>query len=1452
MKKHGKRISVLALAAFAVVAIFTMAVSTMAWFTLVSPPTTSMVTGSADVNITNVTGYKIQETRKSNGYVDYDNEIVTEKEIGKEDIHTTDNVDLAEEDLNFDVPNQGIGYYAVVPNSSGTYKFTISESNFVKFTEYNHGTVMSAEMDLRTTTPFRIRSYQMKNHKTDLQTIDVGSVGGGATLSDKLITVPSNGHYKIWFDSANKNAGVERLGDIVQSLGKNPTVRALSTSGGQTIWLKTNSDWRTAYAKSVLDVYTGSTHSWTEMTRDGETDYYYATIPSGSWTNIIFVRVNPEWVSSDGVKWDRRWNQTDNLSFPTGTDNCYTVTSYGPSGSWSSYRYAQVKVGTGSYTDMLFTDGEWRYTIASNVDDGTALAFRVGGTGISVTRTADGASLPSVNNFVESGSKIAHGGSNLVVYLHTDYSVWVTTVSEAKVKIGSGSYQAMQYDSTKTEWYYTASSVANNSNLSFTFSGVDISVSKDSDSTAPWYSKNNFNGTKILRGASSLTIYLHADHTVWVDCVVEIRTGSNAWVRMLDNPSNDAELYASGMDVTALETVSMQVNGSAYTDFSYDTGANNNVDSNKKIVKTATGVSMFLKKAAKTLWVEGNKTYTLTVGGVDKGELVYQGSGDYSGWMGTTGITVTAGSVVVKLNGTTQTVTKDTSVSNNNLSNSNPLTILRAGTVSVYYNTSNNKMVVTPVYSIKIGSTDVVATLVSGTTYQATFASGILGEASVTAYANTTTLSYAAEADRDAGATKNNCYGNAGSVKVIYDVGESVTASFDTSTSKLWVDGYAPCYYVKVGNGEYQKMTDNGDGSQVYATISADAGDTLYFRKNASGTSYDSSVSAKDSLYLNNLDGKDVITTISSKKIYLDYTTNKVWVPGRTLTYHFYNSATNTYAYAWEQNSNPFRENASYPGVLMTNDGDDIHSYTFTVHQDYVYNRLIFNLGSSANESIDIDISSNDYEGKYIYFTSRNDQNKFQIEAYDYAPSKRSDVKMYVHDSSNAQFGTNAHLYAWDTNGSYMPLAPWPGQEMTTIVPGSLWTSSISNAYSRLKFANSDGTKQTDEIDFLSHNNGLFVTTGTSNNVVSGAWTTAKAASSSVAKIFVNNVEKATMSIGDCVDNNDFIYELGLKAYHGNTLKVVVDGSTTYKDSSNFVEDDVERPYLNITNSSITVNLSAVGESARFNFYITTSGELAIVMVPDLGNGFYIMPYVNSTEGFVGAKKMNSTTSTSAMYAGWYAEKNDRIFIRSYCDAVDNSYTLSSRVAATTATADESGKIITFQKTAYFTIEVSGGEIFINEFTIADFLHLNRLERTKATSQAAILGMHTALVLQVEFTTTANKFSMYPEISGSNDNPIYVGVAVAFVHAASKPAAPYSYMTNASRYYYNSTTNPNGLTARGSSFALSDQTFLTVKNDSTKKYYAYILVDYVYSASIATMPYELNGNINFYLRMITA
>ena len=95
-------------------------------------------------------------------------------------------------------------------------------------------------------------------------------------------------------------------------------------------YLVPNDNWKSDNAWFATYFFNNSTNqnTWVKMTQFSTNPVYYeVVIPSGTWPNLIFCRMNKSASSTD---WNNVWNQTNDLSKPS-SNNFYTVAA----GAWS-------------------------------------------------------------------------------------------------------------------------------------------------------------------------------------------------------------------------------------------------------------------------------------------------------------------------------------------------------------------------------------------------------------------------------------------------------------------------------------------------------------------------------------------------------------------------------------------------------------------------------------------------------------------------------------------------------------------------------------------------------------------------------------------------------------------------------------------------------------------------------------------------------------------------------------------------------------------------------------------------------------------------------------------------------------------------------------------------------------------------------------------------------------
>ena len=120
------------------------------------------------------------------------------------------------------------------------------------------------------------------------------------------------------------------------------------------IYMRPNSEWKEAGARFTTYFF-GNGEVWVDMTDADGDGTYECGVPSG-FDSVIFVRMNPS--TSENV-WDNKWNQSSDLSVPTGNAICYVLNAGQWDGDGLGYwtTYPPVVDNGGSEDDGSEDDG---------------------------------------------------------------------------------------------------------------------------------------------------------------------------------------------------------------------------------------------------------------------------------------------------------------------------------------------------------------------------------------------------------------------------------------------------------------------------------------------------------------------------------------------------------------------------------------------------------------------------------------------------------------------------------------------------------------------------------------------------------------------------------------------------------------------------------------------------------------------------------------------------------------------------------------------------------------------------------------------------------------------------------------------------------------------------------------------------------------------------------------
>lgn len=163
-------------------------------------------------------------------------------------------------------------------------------------------------------------------------------------------------------------------------------LHAASFSGGQSFYLKPNANWLSSNARFAVYMWNSGGNTWEDMTKvkDG---VYKVVIPSGTWDNLIFCRMNPAEAANT---WDNKWTQTGDLVFD-GTKNVYKIAD----GDWGG------------------TDANWQVSFLSVNDTDLSILPANSLNGLAAVSVSTGVS--SLSNLEKLGDAIGNNTAITVV-----------------------------------------------------------------------------------------------------------------------------------------------------------------------------------------------------------------------------------------------------------------------------------------------------------------------------------------------------------------------------------------------------------------------------------------------------------------------------------------------------------------------------------------------------------------------------------------------------------------------------------------------------------------------------------------------------------------------------------------------------------------------------------------------------------------------------------------------------------------------------------------------------------------------------------------------------------------------------------------------------------------------------------------------------------------------------
>ncbi len=1389
MGSHRK-LKTLIVGALSLIAISASAVCTAAWFVLEAQPiTTGMVTGSPNITVdqANVTGHKIvPQISSATGFVDTDDTTITSK-TGVE--VTTNNDNQATADVEFNVPSKGVGYYLVKRNGDGTYRFTFYGESYAWKLENLAGTsrYYAEGLTLATTERYMVFKYDFVNHLTNISplTINNCTVGANATYSESLggsvIAPLVSGGASAWFTIGNTNDfSFESDFDLASTNiansssenhlagGPNPLKAEYTgaTTRETTVYWKDTGSW--SITPYIYMIYSNGSNSglqpMTIVTNSKGNLWCHYNVPTNVKT-LIFAH-------SNGSDW---WGQTDDVAVKN-WDGC----------TYNQYQTSSHNDGKWSVTKSHYHD--INYTIVYNKNNSGASGTIANQTNVKLYDDTNGVYANDGSGFTRPGYRLSSwntvaGGTGTTVALGGDISGAnaLTMVAGASVTLYA-------------QWEKLDDPSTTNVNVKiydpFGYLGASPYIFAWDDTVSVYPANNGTNGspsvllTEQTDSTSGLKYWkgtFSESYNKFLITNVNSFSGKQTLDLSYSDSSSGTKFYViTTDDPTSGDNKSTCYGGAWYTSLRA---------SGTRKVKVYDGVNVLGSTPYIYAWTSSSGVYP---------ENTDSGAGSH---IAMTSETDSASGKTIW--------TANISTTYEHYIVRNSVNFGQKQSAAFHWADSSSGAKIYVITSDDPASGDSGTTTYGGQWYTA-----LASETKNTYYFydNRTTGRWTApkayvwtEAAKDANGAlypwrnDNNSIGWAGismtqlsdaeatehHVNKIYAWKVTVSSSYtniifndgsgaDASTPgiqtiNLSTADHDDMWFVLTGS-----VIPSGSDKNKWAGEWTDQIYGITFRASYFIDGEHSSLSS------------DILDTITSLKVYnyeptyipVSYTTKDDSV--NAIHYHFDRDTSVSEWFTDEACTIP------YSPIELTGE--------LTLYSKY-------NTLSSAYKTFYVDssvwgttVDVRDGGNTSTYFTTGSTA----VSPYLYRITVPSNyVIQLAHDT-------------WAINGA-----------VDVDEAGSTDFLFIENQ----NIAASKSWKSFESID---------IGTAVIEKYESGSWQW-------VTDMAVGDIEHWNTSTGTPTSDfsNWFVYEKGVQMAVGTKFRVriirtenpsheIIDSGASYglgtsaytfDDTSDYVLGSL--PYYIKDNSGLkTYGYSG---NARFNFYVSYdsgSPKLSVAIVPDFGNGYYIMKYnaASGTNHFMDAVKMNSSSNNMATYSGYFvADTTTKIFIRSYNNAVDKLYTglnTQSSTAHAHLTGDADG-VIGFDEPGHYNISISGESITITEYAgVDDFFKLNPLDTSNVASADAIKKQRTTFILEVPFSTT-NAYASKASLHVSNSLSAFVGVALYVTGTKLNPNTNL-YSTLTANSFYN--TLSTGTTV---------DDYMDTSVNNTKTFYAYIVIDYL-------------------------
>lgn len=334
-----------------------------------TPPVQS---GSTDLTINSVKGYKYTYDENGEGETDYNSgHITTYGDVQGSSTNVNENQGKT---TSFDVPTEGIGYYIVGNekwcetqnfDTGATRKYSAS----IRMEDDNSDNTLNyayiTDLNLYEGSEIKIRHHYIANSGSDIgKTKDewiTSSIENSnyehAQVKGGNIVINTTGVYNLYLKKDTlavffNKQNVQQNGKIKPTKKNSLTKRNaagdntfvdLSLISGNYTFLNPGV-WDTDNARFAAYFFGDNGNKWVKMERVTNQNYYYA-LNDDLYPSVNFVRMDKD---KTDLSRDSKWNQTSNVSFDLDGENylgnCYDITGWGNNGGDSPGNWGSEKM----------------------------------------------------------------------------------------------------------------------------------------------------------------------------------------------------------------------------------------------------------------------------------------------------------------------------------------------------------------------------------------------------------------------------------------------------------------------------------------------------------------------------------------------------------------------------------------------------------------------------------------------------------------------------------------------------------------------------------------------------------------------------------------------------------------------------------------------------------------------------------------------------------------------------------------------------------------------------------------------------------------------------------------------------------------------------------------------------------------------------------------------------